>query len=104
MNVNQLSPAEKQIYWKSFFEQRAVIDAFRLEMIAINPEWGMVDSRALNKVVNQVFEGNFETDMATRAVDSFNAQQACFEDNQILEDEKLARELQEQFNFELTNN
>ena len=104
MNVNQLSPAEKQIYWKSFFEQRAVIDTFRLEMIAINPEWGIVDSRALNKVVNQVFEGNFETDVATRAVDAFNAQQACFEDNQILEDEKLARELQEQFNFELANN
>jgi len=104
MNVNQLSPAEKQIYWKSFFEQRAVIDSFRLEMIAINPEWGMVNSRGLIQAVNQVFEGNFETDVATRAVDAFNAQQAHFEDTQILEDEKLARELQEQFHLELLNN
>ena len=73
MNVDNLNSAEKKVYWKTFFEQRLIIDKFREEMILSNPEWNIIDSQDLEKAVKQVFDGNYETDAAQKAVENFRS-------------------------------
>ena len=75
MNVDNLNSAEKKVYWKTFFEQRLIIDKFREEMILSNPEWNIIDSQGLEKAVKQVFDGNYETDAAQQAVENFRSEQ-----------------------------
>lgn len=99
MNVDLLNHAEKQVYWKAFYEQRTTIDEFRSEMFAFNPEW-RYDSRALLEATNQIFEGNFEHEFATKAVLAFQAQQHVAKTELILTDEEYARSLQAEFNLE----
>lgn len=100
MNVDQLSHAEKQVYWKAFYEQRTTIDKFRSEMFTFNPEWRH-NSQGLLEATNHVFGGNFEHEFATKAVLAFQAQQSDAKTKLILTDEELARSLQAEFNLEL---
>jgi hypothetical protein len=99
MNVDLLNHAEKQVYWKAFYEQRTAIDEFRSEMFAFNPEWRH-DSQGLLEATNHVFDGNFEHEFATKAVLAFQAQQRDAKTELILTDEEFAHSLQAEFDLE----
>ena len=89
MDVDQMTIAEKQVYWKAFFEQRTAIDEFRAAMIELNPEYGTVDSQPMMHAIEQAFAGNYEHDFARRAV-------------AIYRDEEIAKQLQSELDFEFT--
>jgi hypothetical protein len=93
MNVDNLNSTEKKVYWKTFYEQRLIIDKFREDMILFNPEWNIIDSQGLEDAVKQVFDGNYEDDAAQKAVENFRSEQLAI-------DLQIAFDLQCQFEDE----
>ena len=77
MNVNQMNLAEKQIYWKAFYEQREIIDSFCAEMIVFNPEYESIDSREMLLLIDEVFDGIKEHEYALRAVSIYRDEEAA---------------------------
>jgi|LauGreDrversion4_2_1035121.scaffolds.fasta_scaffold09317_7 hypothetical protein len=93
MNVDHLNSVEKKVYWKTFFEQRLIINKFREDMILFNPEWNIIDSQGLEDAVKQVFNGNYEADAAKKAVENYRSEQLAI-------DLQIAFDLQCQFEDE----